>query len=295
MRLAWAAGGAGLVILLFWAWPVNTEPTYKARPLHEWVEFLAGPSTEARAAVQTLGTNCVPHLLRWIAYQGKTNASDRPFVWALSATPSAKNWKPVQRWLARRQQRALRAQGSAVAFAVLGNRASDAVPALARLANTAPRPVAERAVDALIWMGPRAVPPLLGTVTNQASRVRLYAIGLMLTFGVGTTAAVPVFTGLLSDPATDVAAAAARALGRMQLQPQLVVPGLTNALRDHRLAVRAAAARALEDLEQAALPAVPSLLAALEDKAREVREAATNAIVVIAPGALTNLLPFAAE
>ncbi len=182
-----------------------------------------------------------------------------------------------------------------MAFTVLGEKASGAVPALAILANTAPRIVAMRAIDALIWIGPPSVPALLSTITNEASPVRIYAMAGMLTYDVGKSASVPVFVGLLNDPDSTIAAAAATALGRIQLQPHIVVPALTNALRDKRPAVRSAAARGLEYLQQAALPAVPSLLAALEDEACEVREAATNAIVVVAPQAATNFLPFAAE
>jgi HEAT repeat protein len=233
-------------------------PTLDERPLRE--------------ALQHIGTNALPWLLRWAQYE-----------------PSQ-----FQRKLARLgrfdYKAVVRAEVAWACFGILGPKADPAIPDLARLANnTNSEKIAFEATMALGEIGVSALPALLVVLTNQQGIARSQAassIGAIRRLGTNANLAVPVLLNCLKDADEHVAASAAKALGRLGVQPGLVVPALTGYLQYSNEVVRAAVARALGKFGDEAHAAVPSLTRLLSDRFPTVREEATNALRQIAPEAL---------
>jgi len=135
------------VILGALLWPSEREPEYDGVPLSEWLEryergkhsmnatLFVGDS-KAIDAIQHIGTNALPFLVRWIQYE-------RP-AWRHRLFDAS--WKlPHNIQFSRTFSRLLvlgdkydRANAAAAAFNILGPRARSAVPELTRLAEKTP-------------------------------------------------------------------------------------------------------------------------------------------------------------
>jgi HEAT repeat protein len=135
--------------------------------------------------------------------------------------------------------------------------------------------------QALVELGPTAVPELRRIAEHQDPQVRAAAI--ILIGLVGDSRATELAVRALEDPSADVRRAAAETLGRIG-GPSAEVP-LRAALADRLHFVRAAAATALGALRSSA--AVPQLLEmARTDRFRPAR-AAAQAVARTAPRQLT--------
>jgi hypothetical protein len=132
------------------SWPSNSEPSYKGRKLSEWLSLhnhwqfsqllaarRAGPGVASQReidsieAVQTIGTNAFPCLLRWISYE-------TPW-WRTSAKrlspklPSFVQNSRLNRWLCDESEAEKRADLAVEGFYILGPAALPAVKELTRL------------------------------------------------------------------------------------------------------------------------------------------------------------------
>jgi HEAT repeat protein len=160
---------------------------------------------------------------------------------------------------------------------------------------------ARQAEDALVAMGPRAVPSLIRIMVNPARRygydMQSHRVKPVLErIGV---AAVPAFIDLLDDPDRDVRAHAAR--GLLYLGPQAIeaapalcavladedvnirrtaryalvgmgpeiIPQLIDVLRQDNLAAKSQAAEALSDFGSVASDAVPALIEVVESNPKD--------------------------
>ncbi len=268
------------------------EPRYEGRTLSQWLhahQLPAGPggpdpTIDAQQAIQQIGTNALPTLLRWISYDP---SKFRTTVLRVSAKlPDAM----VPRFLLRPRERV---SDACFAFAILGPRASPAIPSLVNLAITSRSQ--DRGADcahALNSIGPLALPALISvaTSTNAPSHARFYAIAHIPTCCTNATIVIPTLLRLLSDSDEFVAAAAASVLGS-SFAPQshpTVVPALALNLRSTNETLRALSAYALGNYRQLATSVVPLLKPMLLDASQFVRQYATNALQQIAPEALTN-------
>jgi HEAT repeat protein len=136
--------------------------------------------------------------------------------------------------------------------------------------------------EALVDLGPAALPELRSMAENADSRVRTTAITLIGLVGDSTDSALAV--AALEDPSADVRAAAARTLGR--IGSAAAEPALRSSLEDRIPFVRAEAAASLGVIGSTA--AVPRLLEiARTDRFRPAR-AAAQAIARIAPSQLAT-------
>src|SRR5881409_1991735 len=133
------------------------EPTDEGILLSEWVNesWLGGPK-EAEA-LQKIGTNALPFLLKWIRQEHKP--SKNPFRFLLNwIRQHRRSETPATVELPDRCVRA---------FEALGDLATPVVPELSRLAGDPASPVvADRCLSALALMGRNGVPPLLAAVHN---------------------------------------------------------------------------------------------------------------------------------
>jgi len=282
-----------LALILF----QDKEPRYRGHPVHEWVEILGGSprqgvsgaptQADAERALKQIGTNAVPLLLRWFAQEPKPSSVKRFVTTLLSRLPRGRIPGSVERWLTSRDPRENRSGLAMAAFGILGPAAFPAAPGLAELATRSTDPaLSHRAVDALVKIGPLALPAFISVITNHNAQARFYAMRSISILGTNAAPAVPIIILYLTDKA--VAGAAFETLGYLKLEPRLVVPSLMKIAHDPDAVLRSWAIITLGDFGQEARRAAPVIFSALSDNEAVVRESATNALQNIAPELLTH-------
>jgi len=274
----------GLVILFASAAiAADEEPSYNGRLLSQWLGdmeerqlWVGGGPTEK--AVQAMGTNAIPTLLKWMSYEPS---------WAELSREHHENvvhWRPVtnlNRYPAQRGERA------GYAFGYLGAVARSTIPELTRLARTAPNySRAARFAGALASIGLEAVPSLVSLATNGPDCTRYSAIDALGSFADDPTVAtplVPMLINCLSDTNTDTDFQIDGPIERVltAISPGIVVPALTNALksastRTRQRAIGCLFAFEIADSTNVPPTAVPAIRAAMRDPDSEVRLVATG-------------------
>ncbi len=289
----------------------DIQPMYEGQPLSHWVEVLGGPSVsskwipeimeiegglEAQEALEHIGINAIPFLIRWIGGE---------------ALPAAgiSNVKPLQPIFPASHQegtdlgwRFARAKGAMQAFRVLGPLAFSAIPELARLVTSqfgagehpfaidqgvVQPPCAQFVLPALGAIGPDSLSFILTIVTNKTytSATRATALEAVEAMGTNALLALPVVLQCAEDSQEFVALAALESLNAFGQHDQRVFVALTNALHHPAQGVRF---RAMAALKPYGAQALPALLYAFNDTSYGVRYNALTTLVRIAPEALTN-------
>ncbi len=287
----------GAMVLLALGWVVfkpDKEPEYKGKKLSQWAMQLIGdpitgsnaPSEtayeEAGLAIRGIGTNAVPHLVKWISYENPT--------WRTKLTETLNNffrttglsWKipynPVSEDLKVRRRKAV------IAFQILGPVAESAIPALSQALYNVKEDDLERALSlgtALAQLGPRHCVFLCAALTNQTFVVRSAAVKVLsLRRDTNYAAAVPALVACLSD--RDCRFDAIRALGVQHLRPELSLPALNLMLTNSDRLLQRAAVNAIGEFESD----LEFVLLLFHDPDPKAREAATNALRKINPNAL---------
>ena len=169
------------------------------------------------------------------------------------------------------------------ACAILGVRASEAIPDIAALLQD-PTYSAEAAL-ALSFMGSAAVPVLDDAVKDDDPAVRkeaLRSLGkLRERASIDPQLVIPALIAALDDSEAPVREVAVTYLGIVRDTPAKEVPALTTALGDEDAGVRAAAATALGAYGPAAQSALPALRKAAKDPDEQVQREAGRAIITI--------------
>jgi hypothetical protein len=228
-----AIAAVAVLAVLAWAFVLTPssapDPIYQGKPLSYWLRGYGFNYTatnrpnhrDAQTAVMVAGTNAVPLLLRMLG------AQDSP------VKTKFLHW--VYRYAYFREHFQTSGEQNTEAlngFAILGGRASGAVPGLIKMLDESHGEV--RATYAMIifsYIGPaahEAVPSLLRTVASTNESIR---------------------------------AAALAALGQIHANPEVVVPVLIRALHDSSAVTRVDAAAGLGAYRGDASPAVPDLIA----------------------------------
>jgi hypothetical protein len=269
----------------------KTEPQFQGRPLHHWVQALnttnSQSESDAEKAIDHIGTNALPFLLKWIAYDPHPSKLGRFTANFLAGIPATRKLGPIRRWVYADERQLALAESTKCAFRVLGPRAAPAVSGIAQLLGPSQDPgFAPRAVDALCCIGPPAMPALIKALTNGNPDARFWSATAMLVMGTNATPAVPALIICLKDPACS--AAAFLALGALKLEPQLAVPAIADMAHDPDPIIRLRAIVALADYGHLARSALPTIRAALVDPDPTVRDSATNSLRAVASETLTN-------
>jgi len=162
----------------------SDDPSVAGKSLGEWLKShnIDGAfSEEAKQALQQMGTNAIPALLKRIVYVQPPFALRAPEV----------NIDAVR------------------AFITLGEHATPALPQLQALMESTNQDTALFAMLATVGTGSNAMPILFKGLTNQFPEVRGEAAN-NLTDGIGKDfpqwrqQAIPIFVKLLNDPNEDV-------------------------------------------------------------------------------------------
>jgi len=169
------------------------EPSYNGRRLGEWLETrIEGEgdfTPAAKDAIQKMGTNAIPALLKRLTY-ARPPYCFSPFQINLNA---------------------------ASGFIALGEQAKPALPELWLLMDSTNKDIALTAMIATCGTGSNAMPFLIKGLTNQFPNVRSLAANTLVE-GVGDKfpeqrkQAIPLFITLLNDPDKDVRANATNQL-----------------------------------------------------------------------------------
>lgn len=268
-------------------------PVARGRHLSAWVETLGRGTSdgalqyEAEAAILQLGTNCFPHILRWIQSE-KT-------PWRYQLPAPAASFVAGNRALDNllRARAEMRLEGCLTAFHLLRTNANSATIAeLTRLVNATNAPkTAQRAACFLADTGATGATPLVQILETPNHPMRGLVVRLFLVFqaldAAGETA-VPGLIKCLTETSNQTAPIAAAVLGRVKARPDVTVPALVNSLVSPDPNLRRAAAMALSSFpDQAELWQRP-LAALLTDSDELVRQNATNTLQKVVPAALTN-------
>src|SRR5438067_1406372 len=139
-------------------WPQPKEPEYQGKKLSDWLEWYYRHPAETAEAVRAIGPEkAVPLLVRWIPYRSsRWRQRVSEFLWRHRMIA-------LERFALAQQQRnaAAKAYGAFRGFVILGETASNAIPALTQVAYGADSPAAERAVTSLSYLGKGAIDPLI--------------------------------------------------------------------------------------------------------------------------------------
>jgi hypothetical protein len=280
---------AGLAAVV-WATRPPAIPSFQGTSLETWIEQYSASDLEnpdsvdtqrAREAISSIGTNAIPILLKWIAYE------EPP--WYGRATAVTDKLPLHDRFYFMLSKPGFRVQEAVHAFKALRTCGSNAVPTFIRFLTNDSKPhIAMRASEALAYVGKPAMPEILRTLTNGLSPNRdlaAHAIADMDTTLLGDegNAAVPILVSLLDNSDTELAETAALALGELRLQPAKVVPALLVMLTNPEPELRTRAAFSLGAFANGAASAIPALLATQNDTHSEVRLAAQFALFYIDP------------
>jgi hypothetical protein len=197
----------------------EAEPKYQGRDLSDWLEqYRAGrlhdPDGEAKkdaaAAVQRIGTNALPYLLKWIA--------DKPPAWRTALREKlpcfVRNREFVAGWLGEETEQLRQYAGEG--FDILGTNAVNAIPELLTIVkNSATAEVWGAALSAITSIGtPVVIPALKAALAdpNQPDRDQIIYVFGWIALIHGTNVGLPTVIEALNDDDLKVRIAATNAL-----------------------------------------------------------------------------------
>ncbi|HSU57051.1 MAG TPA: HEAT repeat domain-containing protein [Candidatus Dormibacteraeota bacterium] len=296
---------AAAAIAITVAWPRHDEPEYAGKPLSEWLLITCGglqprPSPEdmsqASRAVQHIGTNALPYLLKWISHERPAPTFVQNIVGKLPFNLCS---SVLFRWLYE-DKGELRAALAVEGFENLGTNAESALPELERMARSAmPSGYARgNLVQAIASCGPRALPVLFEELGNNNQGDRHVIVSLLgITKWPDNSVVVPCLISNVEDRSSAVRLASLRALGAKASESSVAFEALLQCLNHTNAAVRHASTLALGDLGRAAAAAIPALTDVIRssedgrqisDSVYALEQIATNASVAVP--ALVGLL-----
>ena len=196
--------GVGLVGALLAGMFRSREPEYGGKRLSEWVDIYAvthliagwgSENREAVAAIRQLGTNAVPHLLKWIRYEVP------PWKTTFDGIADRAPWRLKPAWMFS-DKRVRLAEHAAWVFEVLGPDGEGAIPKLTQLLDESGSFDCERrAITALLSIGAAGRGPVLTVITNNRANREL-ALCALRSIGMSETDAgpgIPSLPRLLRD------------------------------------------------------------------------------------------------
>ncbi len=253
------------------------ELVYQGRSLSWWLEAATlEPSDEqgdspSDKGIRQFGTNAIPTYLRML------RAKDSPL--AIKFRALVKMQHLFKNDFKGASALNLRAQ---YGFRLLGNLASNAVPALIEIhEQNISRSSRKATVAAIAAIGPpaiQAIPLLIRESTNSNAEVRVNAIWALGCIHARAEVALPVLIKSLRDAARDVRTSTINSLAKFGSEAKPALPAIVEALKDPEATVRQRAASALGAIHMESESVVPALTAALDDTDYLVRLSASDSL-----------------
>jgi hypothetical protein len=205
-------------------WPGEREPEYQGKKLSEWVILCAKRNTgeltvqeidAAPIAIRQIGTNGVPHLVRWIEFEprprGEPNRIERTWLRIRDKLKIGGGGA----W--HKSRKDVLEEGAMIAFEILGPEANAAVSRLCPLLNqnTADYNCSWNAYRALTYIGSESVPYLTDALKYPKHLNRTLVaqlLGEKSMVGKNSDAAVAALSSCLHDADGHVVVAAAGSL-----------------------------------------------------------------------------------
>jgi hypothetical protein len=267
------------------------EPTAQGHRLSYWVERCGGSGTyfsghtpeernKAQLAIQQVGTNALPFLMRWTDYQSPQ--------WKLRIYRTASR---LPQWIVRRligtpllfDARLDKAEHAAEAFTALGEMAAPAIHELeVRSQNSESLGKRRFAFLALSHIRPTAFAAMSRVLAHPNLPADFFQWDCIRDMGTNAQPLVPTLVHNLDGTNPLVVEVCAQTLGYLALEPDLSIPALTNKLAHPDKRVRVVVVGALGDFGPRALPALPQITNSLSDSDILVRLQATNTLRIIA-------------
>jgi hypothetical protein len=266
MRRKWKIGlvlaGAAVAFGAFWLSP-SQEAAYEGKRLGQWLDegMTLAPddpySTNQSVrrvvkAVQAIGTNAIPFLLRDMERKQSPWLETAQFrAWKLKLVEKPSFW-------------AWRLNRSVWGFQALGTNGAPALKRLLALYDGDSLAVGS-AQAALVALGPFALPELEKRLHATNSMKRRIAAGTLAYLGPAAEPAIPSLLAMLDDTNTDVRRMAVGALMKINRQPECLVPLFRGLLRDSNETIRTCAACGLGRFGLSAKAAIPDLVQTTND------------------------------
>jgi HEAT repeat protein len=253
-------------LLIFFATRAN-EPTYGGQSLSYWLERLWHSDDkvrlEAEAAIRSMGTNAVPHLIRMLP--------ERDAAWRIEFSQT---WDRAGPLLLRSRSR-LAAHG----LGIIGPSAREAVPFLIQNMTNHPGSASSPSPYemALGDIGAASIRPLMQVLSHPDPYLQTCAWSALRGLGTNLIPVVPELITILNSSDADTRAKATYLLGYVSGDAR-TISALTQCLNDNHETVRFIAVQSLSWHGPNAKAALPALLQALIDKDTNVQTAARIAI-----------------
>jgi hypothetical protein len=241
-------------LLLAWIVFRTDEPTYHGRSLSSWIDIYrtepAGSAKQQHAqyAINQIGTNAVPWLLKWLTNEPpawKVKLAFERIPWLVTSTN-----RLVRQWFWKYQD----GDRSLPGFRVLGPKASSAVPTLEHIIDqhrgtVVPNRTALQALGALAYSGTDGLPKLLDLATGGDEWVILEAQQNILEMGTNAFPGILTYTNCLIEDDPRWRIWGLRAIGNSGQNAKPFASSLVNVLSDPDAGVREAATNALRKVD----------------------------------------------
>jgi hypothetical protein len=272
----WTSLGVVICFAAAVAMAADKEPEYQGHSLSYWasqidphvstvvsINGVAVPPPAHQTAIEGIGTNALPTLLKWIAQEDVADTSCLHPSWGMQA-----EW----------------------CFGILGSAARPAIPQLMALALKFPdRQRYDRCINVLVDLAPDSTPSLKQILDKGPDGKRFTVVEAFALLDTNSaTLLLPGVIKCLTGRDENLGWRAAQSLSESSLSPQLILPALTNAVPFASTAGRGRIFRCLYWSKYPAKEAVPILRKSLLSSNTQIRQEATWALQRIAPEVLTN-------
>ena len=251
----------------------KSEPTYQGKSLSKWLEqdrennnINFELSQETKSALEKMGTNVIPYLVKRI---GRKNST---FKVELSTFLGKLGFSGLDLDKAYEEQ-----YQAAIAFKVFGAEAKCAIPSLtAQLVSG--EEFAEYAVYALVNIGAESMP----TLTNALFSTNPFTVSVVASslpeLGTNAAQAIPALLINLTSTNPSIRASSIRAFGSIRSEPSTTLPRLIEAMSDPYPAARRSAIRAIGKYSTKATHILPALSDLISDPDPLTQSAVINSI-----------------
>jgi len=272
------------------------EPEYEGHTLSQWLRADVDPSRaafgppskyEITNAVQHIGSNALPYLIRWLDYH--------PTTWRACLDTLSHAFPKRLRASFWDRSAIINPELALTGFKILGHEAKSALPDLVRMIQ---RPRSDFALDctglSLAYMGDEGVVALAAVLADLNTPKREHALGWIARaddVGTNIRPCVRPILECTTDKDPSVSKGAWQFIwGRLATKPEILFPVLTNLLQTSSSGGRDTAFLVLTNLREHARPAAPALVNLIKNGDMQTRSAASSVLGVIAPDVLERML-----